>query len=217
MNKNRTELVLVLDNSGSMNGIKNDVEQGLKTVLKEQSEQPGECFVSYFQFSGTAKQVFSGVNIKNVKDITIHPLGSTALFDAIGLAVNETGARLKAMKEKDRPGLVVFIIGTDGEENSSKEFNRVQIKEMIRHQESKYNWQFIYLGANQDAWQIGQQYGFSGGKSMTYTTDPNAIHASYKSTSKMLSDLRSAVSVGESALDSYTFSNEDRENSAKKS
>lgn len=217
MNKNRTELVLVLDNSGSMAGIKNDVEQGLKTVLKEQAAQPGECFVSYFQFSGTAKQVFSGVNIKDVKDISIHPLGSTALFDAIGMAVNETGARLKAMKEKDRPGLVVFIVGTDGEENSSKEFKGVQIKEMIQHQESKYNWQFIYLGANQDAWQMGQRYGFSSGKSMTYTTDPDSIYASYSSTSKMVSDLRSAVSAGESGLDSYTFSSEDRKNSAKQS
>jgi uncharacterized protein YegL len=215
MNKNRTELVLVMDNSGSMTGIKNDVEQGLKTVLKEQADQPGECFVSYYQFSGTTNCVFNGADIKNVKDITINPLGSTALFDAIGLAINETGARLKAMKEKDRPGLVVFIVGTDGEENSSKEFSGERIKKMIQHQESKYNWQFIYLGANQDAWQVGQHYGFSSGKSMTYTTNSNAIHDSYGSTSKMISDLRGAVASGHSNLSSFTFSDEDRKNSAK--
>ena len=151
MRPDLTDITLVIDRSGSMQVIRHDAEGGVNAFVVDQAEQPGEALLTLVQFDTEYEFVHRGVPIGQVPPYQLEPRGSTALLDAVGRAIIETGDRLAKMPEEDRPGLVVFVIVTDGEENSSKEFSKEKIKEMITHQQDKYGWQFTFLGANQDA------------------------------------------------------------------
>ena len=151
MRSDLTDITLVVDRSGSMQSIREDAEGGVNAFLQEQAKQPGEALLTLVQFDTEYEFVHRGVPIKHVPAYTLMPRGNTALLDAVGRAINETGERLSKMAETDRPGLVVFVIMTDGLENSSQEFTKAQIKQQIEEQQSKYSWQFTFLGANQDA------------------------------------------------------------------
>lgn len=151
MNSNLTDITLVVDRSGSMEAIRADAQGGVNTFLADQAKQPGEALVTLVHFDTTYEFVHRGVPVTKVPKYELVPRGGTALLDAVGRAINETGERLSQMAEADRPGLVVFVVMTDGEENSSQEFTKAQIKTMIEHQQSVYKWQFTFLGANQDA------------------------------------------------------------------
>lgn len=211
MKKNLTEIVIIQDESGSMYQIKSDVEGGLKTFLDAQRKEKGECKITFYSFSDKATIKHNHVDIGQIGDITINPSGNTALFDAIGQAINDIGARLSKTKEKDRPESVLIIISTDGCENASKEFTNKQVADMIKHQEDKYSWKFIYLGANQDAFATGQQYGFKGATSMTYGTDGDSILNTYKCLSMNVASFRAGA--GDSSLD---FSQEQRNKAVNK-
>lgn len=213
MKKDKTELIFIIDNSGSMMSIVNDMEPSIETLLQEQAALNGECNVTYFSFSNHVKEEFSSKPIKTVNKIGIKPSGSTALFDAIGTAIDSVGNRLAKLPESERPELVVVCSITDGMENASREYNQTQIKEKIKHQQDKYNWQFIFLGANQDAWSNGQSMGVSAGKSMTYATNSTSITGAYKATSDMISTMRCLES--KVAANNVDFSVTDRENSVK--
>lgn len=204
MNKNLTEIVIVLDQSGSMDTIKSDMEGALKTFLQDQRKQKGECRITFYRFNSLVEKVFEDKDINSVKDITIKPSGMTALFDGIGQAVDEVGQRLAKLKERERPSKVIFTVISDGLENSSKEYNLSQIKKMIQHQESKYSWEFIYLGANQDAFAGGQNMGFKGGSSITYSASKIGIDNAAKSMSAYVCSVRSGQD--------YEFSDSDRKN-----
>ena len=115
------------------------------------------------QFDTRYEFVHSAVPIENVPPYELEPRNATALLDAVGRAINETGSRLAKMPEHDRPGLVVFVVMTDGHENSSVEFSKTRIKSMIDHQQTKYSWQFIFLGADQDSWAVSRQLGIRRG------------------------------------------------------
>ncbi len=143
MKKNLTEVVIVLDRSGSMANLKNDMENGLATFIKKQADEKGECKVSCYTFDTLIEKTIDCVDVKKCPKIALEPRGGTSLFDAIGRSVNEIGQRLSKTKEADRPELVIFLVITDGEENSSKEFRKEQINEMIKNQEDKYSWKFL--------------------------------------------------------------------------
>lgn len=151
MRSDLTDVVVVLDRSGSMGACKESAESGLNHFISRQKEMPGESLFTLVQFNHHYEVVHQGAPMQQVGDCKLEPAGTTALLDAVGRTVVETGERLAAMNEADRPGLVVFVIITDGQENASMKYPRHQIKEMIEHQRNVYNWQFTFLGANQDA------------------------------------------------------------------
>jgi hypothetical protein len=159
MRADLTDITLVVDRSGSMLSIREDAEGGINSFVSGQAKQPGQASFTLVQFDTEYEFVHRGVPISEVPAYQLVPRGSTALLDAVGRAINESGSRLAAMKEADRPGLVVFVVVTDGQENSSREFTKARIKEMIEHQQTHYNWQFTFLGANQDAFAEGGALG----------------------------------------------------------
>ena len=161
MRTDLTDITMVIDRSGSMQSIQSDAEGGINSFIEQQKQEPGEANVTLVQFDSEYEFVHSGVPIRQVPAFRLVPRGSTALLDAVGRAINETGARLAAMDEAQRPGLVVFVIVTDGEENSSREFTRDQIRKMVEHQQSAYKWQFTFLAANQDAFAAGGSMGIA--------------------------------------------------------
>jgi len=151
MRSDLTDITLVIDRSGSMEAIREDAEGGVNAFVREQAKQPGEALLTLVQFDTEYDFIHKGVPVKQVPAYKLVPRGNTALLDAVGRAINETGERLAKMAESDRPGLVILVIVTDGQENSSHEFSKARIKEMIDQQQTKYKWQFTFLGANQDA------------------------------------------------------------------
>lgn len=166
MNMNYSHLVIILDRSGSMQTGQKDMQGGLDTFLADQkkfsSENPDKkCTLSFVQFDGEYELVHDFVDLSTVDKLVLSPRGMTALNDAIGKTINDVGSRLSKMEEKDRPSSVTVLIITDGAENSSKEFSTDQIKKMIQHQESTYNWKFTYLGADHDAFAVSNMLGIS--------------------------------------------------------
>jgi len=138
MRSDLTDITLVVDRSGSMNAIREDAEGGVNALIREQARQPGEALLTLVQFDTEYDFVHKGIPIGQVPAYKLVPRGNTALLDAVGRAMNETGERLATIAEADRPGLVIFVIVTDGQENSSKEFSKAQVKEKIAEQQSKY-------------------------------------------------------------------------------
>ncbi len=151
MRTDLTDVTLVVDRSGSMQAIREDAEGGVNYLVQEQAKEPGEVLLTLVQFDTEYEFVHRGVPIQQVPLYSLVPRGSTALLDAVGRAINETGQRLAKMAERDRPGLVLFVVMTDGQENSSREFTLAQVREMIQRQQSQYQWHFTFLSANQDA------------------------------------------------------------------
>jgi uncharacterized protein YegL len=207
MKQNKSEIVIVLDRSGSMASIKNDMQNGLKSFLDKQKLEAGECTITCYQFDSEIDRILEDVDIKLISSISLDPRGSTRLFDAIGTAVDEVGKRLSAKPESERPEKVFVLVITDGEENSSHLYNNERVKEMIKLQEEKYSWKFIYLGANQDAFLTGQKYGFSGQTSMKYSTSSVGIQNTFDTLSRGVSVMRCDH---DGLAASYSFSEEER-------
>ncbi len=161
MRRDLTDLTIVMDRSGSMEGMKTEAEQGLDALIEKQKLDPGECLFTLIQFDTEYDVVVRGAPINTVPKITLTPRGLTALHDAVGRTILDTGKRLEAMKEEDRPGLVVMIVLTDGLDNSSREYTKARVKAMVEHQKNAYTWQFMFLGCGLDAYQQGATLGFS--------------------------------------------------------
>ncbi|NNM05150.1 MAG: VWA domain-containing protein [Gemmatimonadetes bacterium] len=202
MKSNLTDITLVVDRSGSMQQRRGDAEGGVNAFIQQQAEEPGEAFLTLVQFDTEYEIIHRGVPIDAVPEYRLEPRGMTALLDAVGRAINETGIRLKKMKKADRPGLVIFVITTDGLENSSTEFKRTQIKEMIEHQQTKYGWHFTFLGANQDAFAEAGAMGMKRGAVADFAM--HKVGAAYEMTSKKVSRMRSQQRKGEEVKDEFT-------------
>ena len=189
-------IAIILDRSGSMASVKEGTIAGFNEFVESQKKLPGEATISLFQFDDVYETVYDGIDIKNtilLTEATYQPRNITALLDAIGKTIINLGQKLNTIPEKDRPEKVIVVIQTDGYENASKEFSSLEINEMITHQREKYNWQFVFLGANQDAIMTASHLGIAANKSMTYahSSDGN-IHAMGISTNRLVSSLRSA-------------------------
>jgi uncharacterized protein YegL len=176
---NFTEIIIVLDRSGSMSSIVDDTIGGVNTLIKEQAKDAGEIKLTIIQFDNNYEVFVAGKPVKDVPLLdktTYVPRGSTALLDAIGRTINEVGLRLSLIREEERPSLVLFVIQTDGQENASHLFTSDKIKEMIAHQKDVYKWQFLFLGADQDAFQ-GMSLGLSKSSVYNYfTTDSSQMY-----------------------------------------
>ena len=206
MRTDLTDITMVIDRSGSMQSIQSDAEGGINSFIEQQKQEPGEANVTLVQFDTDYEFVHSGVPVKQIPAFKLVPRGSTALLDAVGRAINETGARLAAMEESLRPGLVVFVIVTDGEENSSREFTRDQIRTMVEHQQSAYKWQFTFLAANQDAFAAGGSMGIAQDGIAAYSM--GKVRGSWDAAAKKMSRMRKAA--GEGAAVDNKFTDEER-------
>lgn len=200
MNNNLTEIVLILDSSGSMQPIQADTLGGINTFISEQKKVPGEANLSLVLFNTNITQKFNSINIQSVNELAkedYKPDGGTALFDAIGITINEIGRVLVAKPESQRPGKVIFAIMTDGEENRSKEFTREKIFSMITEQREKYSWEFIFLGANQDAISAGSSIGIR--NNINYNTANT--EGLYASVSNTMTSYRSTGHISQEDID----------------
>ena len=171
MNTNLTEIAIVLDRSGSMASMSKEAIGGYNSFLESQQKLPGEAKLTLILFDHEYIVAQNGRPIKDVPPLdetTYVPRGTTALLDAIGRTVNTIGERLGKTPEPDRPAKVLIVILTDGLENASQEFKREQILAMIKRQRETYSWEFIFLGANQDAIQAGTAIGVSADHAVTF-------------------------------------------------
>jgi hypothetical protein len=201
MTNNRyVDVTLILDESGSMAPLQEETITSLNKFLDDQKKVPGDCLLSVIKFNGNQHPLFLGRTIQNVRDFTKYnytPNGYTALLDAVGVAIDETGSRLRLMPEPMRPGKVIFVIVTDGQENMSYKYTKQQIKDAIERQSSQYQWEFIYMGANVDAFAEASSLGISRMNTIAtydqYTKDMVGAHGhSYHALSTNLAAVRTS-------------------------
>lgn len=193
MDNNYTHISMVLDKSGSMSSIRKDTIGGFNTFLNSQKAEPGKATLSLVQFDDRYEQIYEMKLLSLVPDLTENmyvPRGNTALLDAMGRCIIDTGAKLSAMSEDQRPAKVIFVIVTDGEENASHEFKKDKINEMISEQRHIYKWEFVFLGANQDAIQAGIDYGIGKLNSMTFFANSVGAPGAYASFTSNVSAYR---------------------------
>ncbi len=173
MKQDYTDITIVLDRSGSMSSIKNDMEGGLNQLIEQQKGfTDRDVRFSLVQFDNVAEKVFTELPVGLVGNITIKPRGSTALLDALGKVINDTGDRLAGKAESERPAKTMVVVITDGQENASKEYTNNTINDLVKRQRDQWSWDFVYLGANQDAFAVAGNLGFARGTSMTYNATP---------------------------------------------
>lgn len=170
----KTHVAALVDRSGSMQSIKDDTVGGFNAFIAKQRQQPGASTVSLYQFDTHYDIVYTGLPIADVPPLVLKPRGGTALLDAVGRTITDTRQHLAGLPEDQRPGTVIVVIMTDGEENSSREFTYPVIKKMIETQETVEGWTFMYFGADQDAIEIGTRMGVSAGQSLSYSRSKTA-------------------------------------------
>lgn len=193
MNPNLSEVIFILDRSGSMVGLTNDTIGGYNAFIEEQKKDPGETKLTTVLFDHEYEILHNGVNVHDVAPMTTKdywPRGCTALYDAIGKTINDVGHRLRNTAEDERPSKIIFVITTDGMENASREFSQRQVKEMIEHQTNKYSWQFIFLGANIDVKEVASDIGISMDFAASYTATTIGVNSVYSTMSKITSDYK---------------------------
>ena len=163
-----THLYFLLDRSGSMQSIKSDIEGGFAAFVDEQRSAPGACRVTLTQFDNRYDVVYADRDVADVPALDLQPRGMTALHDAIGRLVTDAGVQLAALPAERRPGTVIVAIMTDGLENASKEWTGAAVKALVEQQTRQWGWQFMYMGADQDAVEVGTSLGVPAAQSMTY-------------------------------------------------
>jgi hypothetical protein len=195
MKKDFCEIVCIIDRSGSMASVQDDMIGGFNTFIDEQKKLPGEVSVTYAQFDHEYEIIHESIPINKLPLLTSEtysPRGLTALLDAVGKTLEDVGERLHNTPEANRPEKVVVIIMTDGMENASKRFlQKSEIKKMIEHQQKKYSWEFIYLGANQDAFAEGASFGVPIVNTQVFSVDSSGVNGAYNTISAYVSQYRS--------------------------
>lgn len=195
MNKNLTEIVYILDRSGSMSGLEKDTIGGYNSFLEKQKKEDGDAVVTTVLFDDKYDMIHDHVDIKKVKPLTnkeYFARGMTALLDAIGKTINHVGNRHKYALDSEVPGKTIVVITTDGFENASREFTSDKVKSMIEHQKKKYGWEFLFLGANIDAVETAKNFGITREFAVTYEADEDGTALNFESVSNVVSDVRAS-------------------------
>ncbi len=208
MKNNYTDLIILIDRSGSMESVREDVIGGFNSFIESQRKVAGECTISLYQFDTVYETVYQNKTLNNAPFLskeTYIPRGMTALLDAIGNTIKNTGLKLSNLQEKDRPNKVIVVIQSDGLENSSFNFSREQVFEMIKHQRENYKWDFVFLGANQDAIATATSYGISSSSSIQYANNSVGTRSIYAT------GLNCCVTRARTSNSSAFFSDEDRQ------
>lgn len=193
MKKGYTHIAMVLDRSGSMGPIASDTIGGVNTFLETQRKVPGECSATLVQFDDVLEVLADGHRLADVKPLTSEtyvPRNSTALYDAIGQTIVRTGDWLMRKPEAERPEKVIFAVITDGLENASREYTQAKVFDMIKHQRETYKWEFVFIGANQDALATGASIGVARSHSINYAANRKGTSHLYASMSANVADLR---------------------------
>jgi len=198
MKTNITELVFILDRSGSMSGLELDTIGGYNALLEKQKKEPGEAVVTTVLFDDKYELLHDRINIKGIAPITekeYYVCGSTALLDAVGKTINKIGNAQKHTSEDLRADKVMVVITTDGMENASHEYTYDRIKYMIERQKEKYNWEFIFLGANIDAVSTAAKFGINADRAANYNADSEGTRLNYEAVSCFVSEVRASRPV----------------------
>ena len=199
MKNNATELVFILDRSGSMSGLESDTIGGFNAMLEKQKKKDGECLVSTLLFDNETEVLHDRVKLAEVKPLTDGDYtvgGCTALLDAIGGAINHIGNIHKYARAEDVPAHTMFVITTDGMENASRLYDSGTVKRMIERQKEKYGWEFLFIGANIDAVETAAHFGIERERAVTYRADKAGTRVLYDAVSDAVECVR-----GEAPLD----------------
>lgn len=199
MKKNLTEIVFILDRSGSMSGLEADTIGGFNSMIEEQKKKEGEALVSTILFDHASKVIHNRVNIQNIQPMTDRDYtvrGCTALLDAIGGAIHHMGNVHKYARPEDVPEHTLFVITTDGMENASRYYTSKKVKQMIERQKANYGWEFLFLGANIDAIETARHFGIGAERAVNYHADSAGTKLNYEVLSEAISAVRCSAPLG---------------------
>ena len=198
MKKGLTELVFILDRSGSMAGLESDTIGGFNAMIEQQRQGVGEALVSTILFDNESVVIHDRADIRTVEPLTEKQYavrGCTALLDAVGMAIHHIGSIHKYAREEDRPEHTLFVITTDGMENASRRYTAEQIRQKIERQKSRYGWEFIFLGANIDAAETAGRIGIDKKRAVNYRSDPRGTQLNYEVISEAVCSMRSCSEI----------------------
>lgn len=200
MRKDLTEIVFILDRSGSMSGLESDTIGGFNSMLEKQKKQEGEAYISTVLFDHEMKVLHDRVAIRNVKPLTEEDYyvgGCTALLDAVGKSVKHIANVHKYAREEDRPAKTMVIIITDGFENASREYSYREVKKLITHEQEKYGWEFIFMGANIDAVAEADRFGISEQRAVRFENDSEGVRLNFHAVACCMAKVRADECIDE--------------------
>jgi uncharacterized protein YegL len=198
MKKNLTEIVFILDRSGSMSGLEGDTIGGYNAMLDKQKVAEGEAIVSTILFDDRCEVLHDRLDIKSIAPITDKEYfvrGCTALLDAVGGAIHHIGNIHKYARDEDRPEKTLFVITTDGMENASRQYSYDHVKMMIERQKERFGWEFIFFGANIDAVEVAGRFGIGADRTANYHADSEGTNLNYEVVSDAICEIRSKKSI----------------------
>lgn len=193
MRKDLTELVFIIDRSGSMSGLESDTIGGFNSMIRKQKQAEGEALISTVLFDNVSEVLHDRVNVKDIQSMTEHDYtvrGTTALLDAIGGAIHHIGNVHKYARQEDVPEHTMFVITTDGMENASRYYSSDKVKKMIERQKVKYGWEFLFLGANIDAVETASHFGIGADRAVNYNCDREGTALNYEVVSDAICSVR---------------------------
>jgi len=194
-----TELVFILDRSGSMAGLEKDTIGGFNSMIERQRATEGEVIISTVLFDNTSEVIHDRIDIRRIEPMTEKQYfvrGCTALLDAIGGAIHHIGNVHKYARDEDRPEHTMFVITTDGMENASHRYSSDRVKQMIERQKSKYGWEFLFLGANIDAVETAGNFGIDADRAVNYHSDSEGTALNYEVLSEAICSVRCSKPLG---------------------
>ena len=197
MRKGLTEVVFILDRSGSMSGLESDTIGGFNSMIEKQKKEKGEAYISTILFDDQSEVLYDRIPVAKVEPMNDNQYfvrGCTALLDAIGGAIHHISNVHKYAREEDRPEKTLFIITTDGMENASRTYSYKKVKKMVEHEKEKYGWEFLFLGANIDAIETAGRFGISADRSVNYVCDSVGTTLNYRVLGETVSSFRKSRS-----------------------
>jgi len=203
MRKGLTEVVFILDRSGSMSGLEGDTIGGFNSMIEKQRKEEGEAYISTVLFSDRSEVLYDRVPVAKVEpmnDSQYSVGGCTALLDAVGAAIHHIANVHKYAREEDRPEKTLFIITTDGMENSSRIYDYGKVRKMVETEKEKYGWEFLFLGANIDSIEVAGRFGISADRAIDYVCDEKGTALNYQVLSGAVSAVRRSKSRAETAM-----------------
>ena len=198
MKKNLTEIVFILDRSGSMSGLEKDTIGGFNSLIERQKKEDGEAYISTVLFDNETQVLHDRVPLDKVRPMTEEEYfvgGCTALLDAVGGAIHHIGNVHKYAREEDRPEKTLFVITTDGQENASRQYTYDKVKKLVERQKERFGWEFLFLGANIDAAKEAGRFGIQEDRTANYVCDAQGTEVNYRALNKAISRVRCTASA----------------------